>query len=237
MILEVVSRTQSGGKKEVNEDRLLIREVSPDEILLLIADGLGGHPGGDVASSLVVDSITAQQMTPPQDNLKDMLIKASETIIDYGANHPEVDGMGSTATLALIQQMGVRWVHLGDGRLYHYHNNKLLCRTRDQTLARKLFDLGEISRQEIGGHKLNHFLEQCLGEEDIVPDNGSFECKPDDILLLSTDGLHNMVPDSAIQNIIADNCSLEVKADQLLAEAVQAGGKDDITFILCSFNS
>ena len=235
--MEVVSRTQSGVGKKINEDRLLIREVAPEQFMLLVADGLAGHPGGDVASSLVVDSITGRLTTHPPSKLKDMLIKANETIIDYGAAHPEVDGMGSTATLVLVQQMMVRWVHVGDGRLYHYHNNKLLCKTRDQTLARQLYDLGKISRQEIGSHKLNHFLEQCLGEEDIVPDNGSFECSPYDILLLSTDGLHDMVPDSAIQNIMADNFSLEAKADQLLAEAIRAGGKDDITFILCNFDS
>ena len=151
----------------------------------------------------------------------------------YGAAHPIIDGMGSTATLAVVQHMHVRWAHIGDGRLYHFSNEQLHCVTRDQTLARQLYDLGEISWEEIGSHKLNHFLEQCLGEDDIVPESGSFTCIPGDILMLNTDGLHDIVSDSTIKSILANTCGLGEKADRLLEETLRSGGTDDIALILC----
>jgi len=231
--LEFVSRTMQGSQKRVNEDRLLTRTVKPGGNVMLIADGLGGHPGGEVASGLVVDSVAEEQSFCSHKALRDTLRSASEKIMQYGASHPTIDGMGSTATLVFIQNLHVHWAHVGDGRLYHFQNDQLHCVTRDQTLARQLYDLGEISWEDIRHHKLNHFLEQCLGEEDIVVESGSFICKPDDILLLNTDGLHDMVPDSTIKHILAKSSSLSQKADRLLQEALESGGMDDIALILC----
>jgi PPM family protein phosphatase len=226
-------RSHQGHKKKKYEDNLLAREIEPEETLLLVADGLGGHPGGDVASSLLVQFVTEQTADTLHEELDTLLVRAGESIMRYGASHPDVDGMGSTATLAMVTGMTVRWSHVGDGRLYHFQNNELRCITRDQVLARALYDQGKISWDEIRGHKLNHFLEQCLGEDEPEPDSGSFDCQAGDILLLNTDGLHDMVLDSAIQAILADNIGLERKADQLLQEALEAGGKDNITFFLC----
>ncbi len=231
--MAISTRTHIGYKKETNEDRLFTREDDPDGILLLVCDGLGGHPGGEIAASLIVESIAAQPAIMQQKDLAELLVTAGETVTRHGASHPEVDGMGTTATLVLVHKTQVRWTHLGDGRLYHFHNNTLHCITRDQTLARLMYDQGKISRDEIRDHKLNHFLEQCLGEEDPVPDSGSFEWQPGDTLLLNTDGLHDMIPDSTIQTILAGESSLETKADQLLQEALEAGGEDNVTFILC----
>ncbi len=227
------TRTHIGYKKEINEDRLLTREDDPDGILLLVTDGLGGHPGGEIAAALVVESIAAQPAIMQQEDLAGLLVTAGETVIRHGASHPDIDGMGTTATLALVQKTQVRWTHLGDGRLYHFHKNKLRCITRDQTLARMLYDQGKISLDEIRDHELNHFLEQCLGEEDPAPDSGSFDWQPGDTLLLNTDGLHDMVTDVTIQTILAEDSSLETKADKLIQEALKAGGKDNITLILC----
>ncbi len=230
--MQVVSRSHTGLKKERNEDRLLVQKISADALLLLVADGLGGHPGGDVAASLVVESIAQQCMESASLDLVAMLIAAGDTIMEYGAAHPEIDGMGSTASIALIRQDTVQWAHIGDGRIYHLDNGLLRCQTRDQTLSRALYDQGKIGWHEIGNHKLNHFLEQCMGEEDIVPDSGSFDFHPDDLILLNTDGLHDMLPDERIQKILSAKESLEGRADQLLQETLQAGGEDNVSFIL-----
>ncbi len=233
--MEIISRTDAGCKKEINEDRLLIqRAVAQQGELLLVADGLGGHPGGDVAASLVVESIARQGAAPGEYDLTEMLIKAGQTISQYGASHPEIDGMGSTGTLALVQEQEVQWAHVGDGRLYHYHNGSLSCKTRDQTLARSMYDQGRIAWREIGGHKLNHFLEQCLGEDDILPESGSFSCRPGDIILLSTDGLHDMLTDEIIMATLADSKSLIAKADRLLQDVLLAGAEDNVSCILCA---
>ncbi len=231
--MEFVSRTERGRDKAVNEDRLLIHQVKPDGGVIVVADGLGGHPGGEVAASIVIETIGAEPLPWSQGKLHNALITASEKIMVHGAAHPDIDGMGSTATLGLIEKTRVCWAHVGDGRLYHLQNDQLRCVTRDQTLSRQLYDLGKISWEEIGAHKLNHFLEQCLGEDDIIPEYGSFKWQPDDLLLLSTDGLHDMVSDATIRNILTDNSSLAKKADRLLEEAMESGGTDDISLILC----
>jgi PPM family protein phosphatase len=228
-----VKRSHQGHRKKKNEDNLLSWEIEPEENLFLVADGLGGHPGGDVASSLLIQFVAGQTADTLHKDLDTLLVKAGESIMRHGASHPDVDGMGTTATLAMVTGMTVRWSHVGDGRLYHLQNNELRCITRDQVLARALYDQGKIDWDEIRDHRLNHFLEQCLGEDEPEPDSGSFDCQAGDILLLNTDGLHDMILDSIIHAILTDNSDLETRADQLLQKALEAGGEDNITFFLC----
>ncbi len=231
--MQVVSRTHPGFEKKINEDRLLVQKISPESTLLVVADGLGGHPGGDIAASLVVESIAQKCIKSVPRDLSSLLIYAGDTISKYGSSHPEIDGMGSTGTLALVEDLRVQWTHIGDGRIYHFHKETLHCITRDQTLSRALYDEGKITWQETRNHKLNHFLEQCLGEDDIVPDSGSFICKPGDTILLNTDGLHDMISDEILEELLATDNSLTVKANILLETILQAGAKDNVTFILC----
>ena len=231
--MNYTQRSHQGYKKKKNEDNSLAREFEAENYLFLVADGLGGHPGGEVASSLVIQFIAEQTATTLNKELDSLLVRAGESIINYGSSHPEIDGMGTTATLIIVQRMTVRWSHVGDGRLYHFQNNELCCITRDQVLAQALYEEGKISLDEVRDHKMNHFLEQCLGEDDPEPDSGSFKCQPGDILLLNTDGLHDMVPDSTIQTILTSHSNLETIADKLLQIALKAGGKDNITFFLC----
>ena len=232
LLLIFVSRTHEGRINQINEDRLLLRSLSGGRTLLLVADGLGGHPGGHVASSLVSKYLSEQPEDKLAGNLVDLLIQSSTVIARHGSAHPIIDGMGSTATLVLTSRSCVQWAHVGDCRLYHLNGTELKCKTRDQTLARQMFDLGEIEFDEIRSHKLSHVLEQCLGEDDIEPDWGEFSWSPGDILLLNTDGLTSMLPDEQIQAVISEQISLSEIADNLLEKALQAGGKDNISFIL-----
>ena len=231
--MQIVSRTHRGYKNQRNEDRLLIRQINSNKALLLVADGLGGHPGGDVASSLVAESIGGAADHLDSIDLTRLIRKAGEAIMHHGAAHPEVDGMGSTATLALVEPHRVQWAHVGDSRLYHLQGGRLHCKTRDQTLARQMYEQGEIDLEALRNHPLNHFLTQCLGEEDIVPERGSFIWAPEDILLLNSDGLHNMLEDDQIAEILAQGRNLEHQADQLLAQALAAGGNDNVSLIIC----
>ena len=227
-----ITRTHIGYFRLVNEDRLLVRTLPTEQVLLLAADGMGGHPGGDVAASLVSRYVEDQPAESVPGNLEQMLINSGYVIARHGAAHPPIDGMGSTGTLVPASQSRVEWAHVGDCRLYHLNGSGLQCKTRDQTLARQMFDLGEIKFDEIRGHRLNHMLEQCLGEDDIEPDTGEFRWNPGDILLLNTDGLNNMLTDEQIHSILIEPNSLTQKADNLLEQALRAGGNDNISFII-----
>lgn len=233
-----VTRTHEGRINQINEDHLLVRALPEERFILLAADGLGGHPGGHVASSLVGRHIEKQPESNFEGNLSNLLIQSSEVISRHGAAHPVIDGMGSTATLVLINNKNGEWSHVGDCRLYRLHNNNLSCLTRDQTLARQMFDQGEISFKELATHRLNHMLEQCLGEDDIEPDSGDFTWAQDDMLLVCTDGLYNMVNDEQIHAILTRSIDLDKMADLLLENALQSGGKDNVSFILgCNQNN
>ena len=227
-----MSRTHEGRINQINEDRLLVRTLPGDRALLLAADGLGGHPGGHVASSLVSQYLGEQPENQLSGNLVNLLIESSSVIARHGSAHPIIDGMGSTATVALAGSEEIEWAHVGDCRLYLLSGEVLNCITRDQTLAMQMFERGEISGEELKTHRLNHMLEQCLGEDDIEPESGYFTWKSDDLLLLCTDGLYNMVDDENIQTILALSDHLDAKADLLLENALQAGGRDNISLIL-----
>ena len=227
-----VSRTHEGRINQINEDRLLVRTLHGEQTLLLAADGLGGHPGGHVASSLVSHYLGEQPENQLAGNLVSLLIQSSSVIARHGSAHPMIDGMGSTATVALAGSEKIEWAHVGDCRLYLLSGEEFSCITRDQTIAMQLFECGEITSDELKTHRLNHMLEQCLGEDDIEPESGHFTWDSGDQLLLCTDGLYNMVDDENIQMVLFLSDTLDAKADLLLEKALQAGGRDNISFIL-----
>lgn len=228
-----LSRTHRGRLARNNEDRLLIKTLAAGHAALLVADGLGGQPGGEVAASLVAKYIEEQpEKRLLHGNLQELLIEGSRVILRHGEQHPLIDGMGSTATLVVVDQQSAHWAHVGDCRLYLFSEGVLHCKTRDQTLARQAYDRGEISFSEIDSHQHNHVLEQCLGEEDVEPDCGEFTWDRDDVILICSDGLHAMLDDRQIGSILSSPTDLDERADLLLDEALHAGGKDNISLIL-----
>ncbi|NNK55792.1 MAG: serine/threonine-protein phosphatase [Desulfofustis sp.] len=227
-----MTRTHEGRINQMNEDRLLVRKLPDGKTLLLAADGLGGHPGGHVAASLVSQYFSDQPADRLVGSLVDLLVESSSVISRHGAAHPAIDGMGSTATAVLLDSINIEWAHVGDCRLYHLSDKSLKSITRDQTLAQQMYERGDISSEELTHHRLGHMLEQCLGEDDIEPDSGTLTWKPGDFLLLCTDGLYNMVKDEGIHDTLSRSTRLDQMADQLMELALKAGGKDNISFIL-----
>lgn len=226
------TRTHEGRINQINEDRLLVRTLPNESTLLLAADGLGGHPGGHVAASLVSTYISEQPVDKLSGNLVNLLIQSSAVISRHGDAHPVIDGMGSTATLVLADSIRIEWAHVGDCRLYYLSDTNLKSITRDQTIAQQMFDQGEISGDELENHRFGHMLEQCLGEDDIEPDSGDFTWDHGDMLLVCTDGLYNMVNDDQIHAILTQSIHLDQRADLLLESALRSGGKDNVSFIL-----
>ncbi|MEN8190665.1 MAG: protein phosphatase 2C domain-containing protein [Thermodesulfobacteriota bacterium] len=230
--METVTRTNIGPERQINQDRLLATRTGPSGYLLAIGDGLGGNPGGETAAELFIENVV-KDLTD-KDNLSpvQLLLNANQAIINHGLHHPEIAAMGSTATLAALREKQLLWAHIGDSRLYILDPNGLRQITRDQTLARSLYEEGKIDRHEIPSHSLNHFLEQCLGEDDIEPDQGACEVNSGDLFLLCTDGLHDVVVDQQLEKILTGKSSLTNKADILIQTALDSGSKDNISLIL-----
>lgn len=226
--------THIGLVKSRNEDRYLIKEIN-DCLLLVVADGLGGNPSGDIAAQLVVDSLATFQ--PHCDESLELQLRAAvclanESVLQVGSGNPALLGMGSTVTVALLINDQLSWAHVGDSRLYLFRQGELRSLTVDHNLAQELYDGGEICVDELVGHRMRNFLSQCIGEDDIEPVSGHLRLAPGDQILLSTDGLHDLVQDTEINEILSLPTGIPERVARLITVGLEAGGNDNITVVL-----
>ncbi|MCX8064125.1 MAG: Stp1/IreP family PP2C-type Ser/Thr phosphatase [Candidatus Hydrogenedentes bacterium] len=260
MRLDVAGISDKGKKKDKNEDYFGIYTPKDTNIklfeegaLLAVADGLGGHIAGNVASKLAVSIIkdilqeeppsksqeSSEKQSPPLEEfysniLKEYFQKANESI--YRTNKDLVKGarpMGTTA-LAMILIPGKAFVaNVGDSRAYHIRNGEILERTEDHSWVDEQIKLGIMSREEAESHSRKHVITRSIGtHSEIEVDTYKWFPVSGDILLLCTDGLVNMVPDDKILEIINEGGTAEYIAQRLIDQANENGGKDNITVIV-----
>lgn len=222
--MKVGSASDVGLVRSRNEDDLLRAE---DRRMFLVADGLGGHPAGDVASRIAVETIdrelTLDSLSGETDRtqlLADALHRAHEAIVEDVSRSPERAGMGTTAVLALVGEgADEAWVaHVGDSRAYLTRDGRLRQVTDDHR-----------SGGPFGGGRIT----QALGTSDAVdPDVVHLELETGDRLLLCTDGLSDMVDDGLVEEITSRVDAPQAACDDLVAAAKRAGGADNITVIV-----
>ena len=231
--MELFGLTHPGRTREKNEDRYLIRELGPDAAMLIVADGMGGHHGGEMAAQIIVDlfSALAADMVSTEAELSAGLVQANYAILKYASTVPDLEGMGSTATTVVIQPESAYWATVGDSRLYHFRDGKLTQVTTDQTLVQYMVKKHHITVEEARSHPLRHVLQQCVGCTECAPESGRLEVSPGDILLLSSDGLHGEITRHELTAILATNLDLETVTTALLEKALQHGGRDNITIV------
>jgi protein phosphatase len=262
--------TDRGQVRETNEDNFLIAELGralwvhqaslPQEgtqfgrnrgHIFLVADGMGGHQAGEVASALSLASIESfvlhllrrfsnVQATDEQLVLKDFqlaLRQADEQIIAEAAHHPELSGMGTTLTLAFVTGRMLFVIHAGDSRCYLFHHNKLRQLTADHTLAGELAQRGLIKPDEIRHHQWRHVVTNVLGgnEVGVRVEMHKLELESGDGLLLCTDGLTDMLTDEQIAAILTAEGEPRLACERLVAAANAEGGKDNITAVVARF--
>lgn len=233
-LIESTALTDIGLVKPTNQDRIFVRAFNPALQFYAVIDGLGGQPGGEEAAETALAALTEFIPTDADDTsrLSQLLLEANQAVIARGDAEPELYNMCATATLLLIAEDQAHWAHIGDCRLYHVHHGHARQVTVDHNLAWELYENGEISEAQRQNHKFNKFLSQCLGEDDIEPDIGTFALTSGDTLLLCTDGIHDMLDFEQIGNIITSEDSLEQQAQSLHTAALQAGGRDNIGLVL-----
>ncbi len=226
--------TNTGLVRKQNEDRYLIENIYNDSVLLAVADGMGGEPAGDVAAEIIISKLN--DIKPNSDNITQMLVSlvndANNTILAEVERDSALMGMGATLTCAFLQEGTVHWVHVGDSRLYHVSDNSLIQITKDQNMVQFLLEEGEINIEEARCHPARNHLDQCVGCEDCEPVSGTFKVKKDDLIVLSTDGLHNDVEVATMESILLCKSDIKTKAKMLLSSALDAGGKDNITIVI-----
>lgn len=227
-----------GKVREKNEDNYLVLDREEYQIVA-VADGMGGHKAGDVASSIAIEVI--KNYTFKVDNIiesiRDCIKVANQKILVKSRNNPEYNGMGTTLTLGLVSNNQLVLGHIGDSRAYLYHNDSLTQLTEDHSYVADLLRKGVITEEEAEGHPKKNLLLRALGlEEDIEVDISEYKLSSEDLLLLCSDGLTNMRTDGQIISILKENLSIEEKVNNLSKDANAAGGYDNITVVLYQNN-
>ncbi len=240
MDIAFAGRTDTGRVRARNEDALLQR---PERGLFVVADGMGGHVAGDIASRMAVDVVddrTAEATDDPVAQLADAARAAHAAILKAASANRALDGMGTTLTaLRLLEPAGCAVVHVGDSRAYRWHRGTLEQVTRDQTWVQDQVDAGALSPAQARAHPFSAMLTSALGVggADLDTQIVRPDCEPGDLFLLCSDGLTAALDDDDIRAVLAGHPDLEDAAAALVRAANEAGGPDNITVALVRIDS
>lgn len=233
--------TNTGRRRSGNEDAF---RTDPARGIFLVADGMGGHAAGEVASALTAETV-ASTVAQACDagvsgdeilhTLQQAVFTSHERIVRYSMQRPSARGMGTTLTACAIDPAGVcRIAHIGDSRLYRMRQGHFQQVTHDHTWVQREIDAGRLAPDAAQRHPLSHILTRVLTDDEEQPEVDVFSesVLAGDLLLLMTDGLYNMVEDAAMAQIISTDADLPAKIDALITAANRAGGADNITAVL-----
>lgn len=223
------ARSDVGCVRPHNEDSYLVQ--SP---LFCVCDGMGGHAAGEVASSIAVETIAK---TAPQSadaaRLAAAVEAANAAVIEAALNGLGKPGMGCTATCAYIENDTLAIAHVGDSRAYLLHEGTLIRVTRDHSYVEELVDAGEITADEARVHPNRSVITRALGSDPAMyADHFTLHIEEGDRLILCSDGLSSMIPDSDIENIATQSSSAQICVDNLVDAALAAGGHDNVTVVV-----
>ena len=231
MNIRVGSASDIGQVREGNEDSFLV--LAP---LYVVADGMGGHRGGEVASSLALETVQ-RLFEAQQGTLADQVTEANRAVFERSQEDRSVAGMGTTLTAALVEGDRVHLAHVGDSRAYLFRGGELSMLTEDHTLVHRMVLEGEITEAEAETHPHRSILTRALGvDASVQVDEGDVIAVAGDRILLCSDGLTAMVPDGQIREILSATPDPQEAVDTLVRAANSAGGVDNITALILDFD-
>ena len=232
--MQIEPITHLGLHRKNNEDRYLVRALDNHRALLAIADGMGGHAAGEVAAQLAMESFGGFSPGGP-DIIAEILNhveEAQKSILARSRLDPSLRGMGTTLTALFLDGGSAFWAHVGDTRIYHFHEGSLTRITDDHTIPGMLFKRGEISREQARLHPYGNVLTRCVGCDRHEPDSGAFDLADGDLVLLTSDGLHDLMADEQIEAILSADTPLADKLNRMVSRCLEAGGRDNITAVM-----
>ncbi len=227
-----------GKAREINEDYFYISYPDDEIQLFILADGMGGYNGGEIASKLAVQSAKNYIQTNFEKNKDDLLnlVKSSTQyanmiVYEKSQGNSEISNMGTTLDICLIYQNKAFISHIGDSRIYRIRKEVIRRITKDHSYVQQLVDEGKITKEESMKHPKKNMLMKALGCTTFVePDASVHGFIKDDIILMCSDGLTNMVSEQEIKTIIKENPTDATKL--LVQKANDLGGNDNITAII-----
>ena len=230
--------TDVGKVRSHNEDSVTIVKNSSSEHLMIVADGMGGHRAGEVASSMVVTQIGSRfQATSSIGSkmdainwLKDNIEEINNNIIKYSEEHPEAQGLGTTCVMALLTKNYLLFENIGDSSGFVFKNGKLKKATKDHTLVNLLVETGQLTPEEAVNHPKKNVLMRALGATEKC-EIDIFDVEPNiDAILLCSDGLTNMLTVEQIEKVLNEkDISVEDKLIKLIKKCNVRGGQDNIS--------
>ncbi len=229
------ARTDKGKVRNQNEDFIYAPDGN-DGFFAVVADGMGGHKAGEVASRIVVDTIKDSLESAGAKNvtiqmLCDALKTANKNVWDEAQTNPHLKGMGSTATVAAFRGHEVIIGHVGDSRAYLFRDGALSQITKDHSYVQMLIDNGYITSKQAENHPNKNVITRSVGTDDIVDiDTFTVQLEKGDVILLCSDGLNIVVSDEDIEATLSNG--IESAADSLVESALKNGGVDNISVVL-----
>ena len=235
MNIQIVGGTDKGKHRKSNEDAYGIFE---DLNLAVVADGMGGHAAGEVASRLAVEmvhqTILQNSLGEPAQLLSQAILNANSRILETAKNDPALGGMGTTIVALLISGKTAHIGYAGDSRIYLFRKSTLKQLTEDHSLVGDYMRKGLLTPEEAQKNPLKHVITRALGtSEPLQVDQVSLPLEEDDIFLLCSDGLSNMIADEELQRLISSGTlNLENSCSGMIQLANDNGGVDNITLVL-----
>lgn len=227
-----------GRCRDINQDYIFLSEEPMGNLpnLFLVADGMGGHRAGDLASeytvSRVCEAVTKSMQKIPFQILKGAFQYANQKLIEKAGESPAYAGMGTTLVAVTVQDDTAYVANVGDSRLYKI-GGTIEQITEDHSLVEEMVRMGEISKEEARNHPEKNIITRAIGvSETVEPDYFDTKLEKGECLLLCSDGLSNMLEDAQIKEILDRRTDLRSGAEELVREANRNGGKDNIAVVL-----
>lgn len=237
--------TDKGKKRASNQDNFAIKTVG-DYLLCVVCDGMGGIGGGNIASEIAceyyVEKFSDSILSVDDPSLITQKIlerfvmnsvdKANAEVIRESERSPQLKGMGTTLTTAIVAQNGVLLGNVGDSRIYHIADNEIVQLTKDHSYVQTLVDAGKITPQQAAVHPNKNIITRAVGVDRQVQCDLTYLKLPAGYLLLCSDGLSNYLDPKAFCEILREDNTLEDKCKKLIDHANNCGGADNITVVL-----
>lgn len=238
-MLKTFSITDIGRKRKVNQDYVYTSEkpvgILPN--LFIVADGMGGHKAGDYASKVTVETmlreITESVSEKPCEALGEAIVAANACVHKAAGENPEFEGMGTTVVAATCIGNELHVANVGDSRLYIINRKEIKQITRDHSLVEEMVRMGGLDRDSARNHPDKNIITRAVGVSELVePDFFSVRLDEEDVILMCSDGLTNMLEDEEIRMLLCGARDIVEKAQELVKAANENGGKDNISVIL-----
>ncbi|APB30483.1 MULTISPECIES: Stp1/IreP family PP2C-type Ser/Thr phosphatase [Vagococcus] len=242
--MQIEFQTSVGRKRKNNQDTVGVYKNKKNITLAIVADGMGGHQAGDTASYLAVTGlgeVWEETMLTQKDDVCDWLVdhiqEENARIFDQGSINPEMFGMGTTIVSTVILEDELILAHVGDSRAYIVRDEEIKQLTDDHSLVNELIKTGEISAEMAQNHPKKNILVRSIGVPgEVEVDISLISFKPQDMILLCSDGLTNMLTDDEIKEVMLTDSLLKNRVEKLIELANIAGGTDNITVLIIDFD-